>query len=244
LCWAWIIHGLLTGDKEVKILILGDIHFPYHNQKALDEAVYAVKHEKPSHVVQIGDLYDQYGFSNYSNRTGTDQQKELREARLLGVDLWKNIRNLRPGVKAFQILGNHDLRATKRAQERLPGSMQAVHDFMLSHYRFKGVTTIEDDRHILKIGNVSFHHGYLSKPGDHMRAFKSSTVVGHSHVGGVVRSVLSGEQQFELNAGFLADETSEPLMYNPAKTEKWTHGYGLVTIGSKITRAEYIPVSK
>ncbi len=55
-----------------------------------------------------------------------------------------------------------------------------------------------------------------------------STIVGHSHVGGVVFRQSSKGTIFELNAGYLADETAEPLRYRPQTISKWTLGYGLI----------------
>ncbi len=220
----------------MKTLILGDIHFPYHNKKALKEALYAVKHEKPTHVVQIGDLYDQYGFSRFTRKNLELPEEELRQARSLAKELWMGIRAR--AAKCYQLLGNHDIRLIKRAQERLPEAQDLVKKSILELYRFKGVTTIEDDRSVLKIGNIAFHHGYLSKLGDHMRYLGQRTVVGHSHVGGVVFEQRDKEILWELNAGFLADETSEPLRYRPTKTSKWTLGFGLITDG----KPQFIPL--
>lgn len=211
-----------------KILILGDLHFPYHNEKALKEVIYAIKEEKPTHVVQIGDLYDQYSFSRFTKKNITLPEAELTEARDLAANMWGSITGLRKSVKCYQILGNHDLRLIKRVEERLPEAQDLVRKSIMELYKFTGVKTIEDDREELVIGKVLFHHGYRSKLGDHMQFNSKSTVVGHSHVGGVVFKQYSGSILFELNVGYLADETAEPLRYRPQNTSRWTLGYGLI----------------
>lgn len=226
----------------MKILILGDIHFPYYNKRALKETIYAVKHEKPSHVVQIGDLYDQYSFSRFTRKNLVLPEQELTQARGQALDMWRQVQEKSRGVKTFQILGNHDLRLIKRAQERLPEAQELVTESMMELYRFKGVRTIEDDRDVLKINDVHFHHGYLSKLGDHMRYQGRSIVVGHSHTGGVVFEQRNGKTLFELNAGYLADETAEPLRYRPTKTSKWTLGFGLITYRGKKPCPAFIPL--
>lgn len=212
----------------MKILVLGDLHMPFHNKKALKEAQYAIKHEKPTHVVQIGDLYDQYSFSRFTRKNVTSPEEEVRKGREEAIDLWSSISRSTPNAKKYQILGNHDMRLIKRVQERLPEAQELIKSSVMELYRFKGVITIEDDRAVLKIGNVAFHHGYLSKLGDHMRYLGQRAVVGHSHVGGVVFEQRAGDTIWELNAGYLADETSEPLRYRPTKVSKWTLGFGLV----------------
>lgn len=225
-----------------KIIVLGDIHFPYHNAKALKEVLYAIKTEKPTHVVQIGDLYDQYSFSRFTRKNIDLPQQELSKGRKYALDLWQRIKDLSPSSKKFQILGNHDLRLIKRAQEKLPEAQELVTSSILELYKFPGVKTIEDDRSILQIEDVSFHHGYLSKLGDHMRYQNRNMVVGHSHVGGVVFEQRNNKILFELNAGYLADETSEPLRYRPTNTSRWTLGFGLITHHNKKLRPSFVPL--
>lgn len=221
-----------------KILVLGDIHFPFHNKRALKEVLLTIKNEKPTHVVQIGDLYDQYSFSRFTRKNLERPEDEMRRGREDAVDMWNNICRNVPNSKKYQILGNHDVRLIKRVQERLPEAQELVKKSVMELYRFKGVQTIEDDRSILKIGDIAFHHGYLSKLGDHMKYLSQKTVVGHSHIGGVIFEQRAGKIIWELNAGYLADETAEPLRYRPTKTSKWTLGYALITNGNP----QFIPL--
>jgi len=213
----------------MRIIVLGDIHFPYHNDKALKEALYITKQVKPTHIVQIGDLYDQYCFSRFTKKNIALPEDELRSSFQLASRTWLRVRQLgTEGVKAYQILGNHDIRLIKRAEERLPEAQELIKKSLMELYRFKGVKTIEDDRKELCIGNITFMHGYRSRLGDHMRFNRTRTVVGHSHTGGVVYEQYSNDILWELNAGYLADETAEPLRYRPQTTSKWTLGVGLV----------------
>lgn len=217
--------GPLDG-VEMRIAILGDIHFPYHNKKALNAAIEAIKKEKPTHIVQIGDLYDQYSFSRFTRKNLETPEQELSKARSAGISLWSSLK--RTGARCYQLLGNHDIRLIKRAEERLPEAQTLVKNSVYELYTFKGVKTIYDDREELVIGGITFMHGYRSKLGDHMRFNRTNTVVGHSHTGGVIFEQSVGKTIWELNAGYLADETAEPLRYRPQTTSKWTLGYGLV----------------
>lgn len=214
--------------KQFRCVILGDIHFPFHKESALKEALYLTKQIKPTHVVQIGDLYDQYGFSRFTRKNIILPEQELREAVSLANEMWETVRKNCSTNVLYQLLGNHDVRLIKRAQERLPEAQDLIKEKVMELYRFKNVKTIEDDREELVINDIVFQHGYRSKLGDHMKFNKKSTVVGHSHTGGTVFEQLSGKVLFELNAGYLADETSEPLRYRPQNTSKWTLGVGLV----------------
>ncbi len=212
-----------------RIVIFGDIHFPFHHEKALKEALYIAKQFKPTHVVQIGDLYDQYAFSRFSKKNLELPEEELKRGRVASVEFWDSISSSCGGkTKRLQILGNHDIRMFKRAQERLPEVQDLIKEKTEELYTFKGVTTVFDDREVTQIGDVAFHHGYLSKLGDHAKYFGKSTVVGHSHTGGVVYQQYEGKVIYELNAGYLADQTAEPLKYRPTSTSKWTLGLGTI----------------
>ena len=225
------------------VLILGDLHAPFINEKAVKEAVYLhSKNLKPDTVLQIGDLYDQYGFSRFSRKNIELPDSELKRGREVAEDLWKSVQARRPGARCIQILGNHDIRAIKRAQEKLPEAQDLVRESILELYRFKGVETVEDDRDTTQVDGIVFHHGWLSRSGDHMRYFGRSTVVGHSHTGGTVFEQRHGRTLWELNCGYLADEESEPLRYNPVKISKWTTGFGLITYRKKTACPQFIPV--
>src|SRR5437899_12189351 len=104
----------------MKILIVGDLHLPYHNKRALRSIYEAIKKEKPTHIVQIGDLYDQYSFSRFTKKNIITSTKELQKARKSAIQFWKRARALRRSVKCYQLLGNHDVRLSKRISERVP----------------------------------------------------------------------------------------------------------------------------
>lgn len=230
---------------KTKIFIIGDTHFPFHSKKALKKVLTAVQYEKPTHVVQIGDLYDQYGFSRYTKKNIQLPEKELKVARRAASGMWETITGIHKSVRCYQLFGNHDIRLIKRLAEKIPEAQEVLGEsFKEFYYTFKGVTTVYDDREELNIAGITFMHGYRSKIGDHMRFNRSSTVVGHSHVGGVVYEQSRGETLFELNAGYLADEGSEPLKYRPQTSSRWTLGYGLITEGVNGWEPQFIPLEK
>jgi predicted phosphodiesterase len=210
-----------------KIMIFGDIHFPFHHKKALSWALSALRAEKPDVVVQIGDLLDQYVFSRFTRSPSFITPKEEMERGLNEAGrFWKEVKSRCPRAGLYQVLGNHDMRLRKRIGETLP-ELESVFDSR-SLYRFPGVHTMQDDRTELAIGDITIIHGHLSKLGDHMKKLSSKVVVGHSHTGGVVFSKHKNGLLWELNAGFLADEAQLPLNYGPTRMKEWTLGYGLV----------------
>ena len=48
-------------------LLIGDIHFPYHDKPALDTAInYAIQHNATEHIIILGDLLDFYQCSRFT----------------------------------------------------------------------------------------------------------------------------------------------------------------------------------
>jgi predicted phosphodiesterase len=225
-----------------KIFIVGDLHMPYHNRRALRRIYEAIKNEKPTHIVQIGDLFDQYSFSRFSKKNITTSTKELRRARECSNRFWIECKKRSKSALCFQLFGNHDIRLTKRIAEKVPEAYELVKNKLNEIYTFKGVRTIYDDTAELKIHGITFMHGYRSRAGDHMRYNGSNTVVGHSHTGSTIYEQRNGKIIWELNAGYCADERSEPLKYRPQTTSKWTLGYGLITWKGGLPTPSFIPI--
>lgn len=145
----------------------------------------------------------------------------------MAEEMWQSIRRRLPRARLHQIRGNHDERPMKRITEKFPEIASLVD---LSHmWRFPGVDTHLDTRVPLTIDGINFIHGHRTKLGDHAAFTQTSTVVGHTHRGGVAVLPLSdGRTIFELNCGYLADPEHEALKYTPNKFNKWTHGIGWI----------------
>lgn len=211
-----------------KIIVIGDLHAPFHNKKALKQVLQTIKKERPDYVIQIGDLYDSYFASRFTKKNLGLPQTEWKQGRKVASEMWAEIRRSSPRTKCIQVLGNHCMRAFKRIEERLPELQEILKEPLMDAFRFPGVKTIEDTREELIIDDIVFIHGYRSRLGDHMKFNLMSTVCGHSHKGGVVYEKVRGEILFEANAGFLADENQEPLRYSMQRRTKWTLGYLII----------------
>lgn len=223
-----------------KIFVIGDAHFPYVDQKYLNQIYQEIKAHKPDVVVQQGDLYDQYCFSRYSKSADfTSPEEELAAGRAGAEKMWTTIRKLVPKAKFFQLKGNHDLRIAKRVAEKLPELQGLLNLGLTDLYKFPGVYTVKDERTETIIDGVMFIHGYLSKLGDHAKKNLMSVVVAHSHVGGTVFFSHREETMFELNVGYIADKEALPLQYGGQRMKNWTPGYGILTKVSGIWRPQF-----
>jgi len=185
-----------------------------------------IKSKKFDVIIQIGDLLDQYCFSNFTKKNIMLPDREIKYGRDLAVKLWKDIRKYQRKAKLYQILGNHDIRIIKRCEEKLPSAQDLFKFTILELYRFEGVKTISDPREELIIDGICYTHGFLSKIGDHAKKFHMSCVHGHRHRGELTFFPVRNKMLFELDVGYLADVNKEPLAYQPTKTNNWTLGWG------------------
>lgn len=217
------------------IICIGDTHFPYHDRVALSMVMdFISDHKKEvTHVVQMGDLLDQYCFSKFSKKF-ISSDKEIKSGRHFGEKMWNIIYGIVPNAALAQLTGNHDMRMFKRAQERLPEGQEIVQQYVHELYRFDNVKTIYDYREPLWIKDIRLLHGY-KKHGTHMLHSHHKTVCGHLHTGGIIYKSTEkpgGEKEtiWELNVGFLGDEIKfqDVLGYTPERMTGWTLGMGVI----------------
>ena len=206
-----------------KVFCISDIHLPFHNKKSLEKIYSLLSQEKPTHVIQVGDLLDQYVFSKYPRSMGYTPDNDVFLGAEQAKTMWEKIRDLLPKAKCFQLLGNHDVRMAKRIQEKIPELSD-----MFSHqniYKFPGVTVLKSDRDFLKIDGVFYVHGWLSKSIDHARYFNAPCVHGHRH-----RPCIEFDRPdlWSMDVGFMADEKQIPLQYTQSKYSRWTMACGVV----------------
>jgi predicted phosphodiesterase len=209
----------------MKILALGDTHFPFHHKKALEWTYRLADKLKPTHVIQLGDLLDQFAFSRYPKVLKLDPEKELALGRVAAEKMWSHFK----GLPCYQLMGNHDDRALKKALAAAPELASLVGKSLRELYSFPGVRTVLDGREELILGGIAFQHGHRSRLGDHARFNRISTCVGHSHTGGVVFLRDARRVFWELNAGFLGDVSSPAFGYVAQKRfHTTTVGVGII----------------
>lgn len=212
------------------VLIVGDVHFPWHSRKTLWAIYRHAAKLKPDVIIQIGDLLDLFSFSKFprTHNIYTPAQ-ELKYGRGEAENFWSSLQKACPKARCIQLFGNHENRAVKKTITDAPELESFVKDGMHSLMRFDGVETMDDSREVLKIDDVYYNHGYLLQPGAHARAFLENVVVGHTHFGCVVPVKLETKLIWELNVGYAANRHAVPMSYGQQRRfSRWTLGFGWV----------------
>lgn len=212
---------------DYPIVIAGDIHFPFSCQDTITAFLQYIDYVKPKIVVQMGDLYDMLAQSKFPKSLNVYTPKDEMDLGFkMAQDFWRKVREIVPKAQCFQIFGNHDIRPIKRIIESCPET--EIFFNIDKYFTFPGVITNSDYRQELIIGDIVFHHGYLSKLGAHRDFNLMNSVAAHTHVGGVSWRNIRGRSLFELNAGYMANPLSKGLSYTPQKITRWTQGWGAI----------------
>jgi UDP-2,3-diacylglucosamine pyrophosphatase LpxH len=220
----------------VKVVAIGDCHFPFVNKKSLRTIYTAIEELQPTYVVQLGDLYDQFCSSRFPRSISyITPEAEYLNGHKLAMEFWRKIREVAPKAKCHQIIGNHDERAKKKILQVAPDLEPFLDVERL--YQFEGVKTQPSEREGLILDGVLYMHGYLSRLGDHARHAGMPVVCGHTHRGGTSYFRQGPKTLWELNCGFVGDTSSRPLSYGRQRyIATTTQGFGIIErIGKSIT---------
>lgn len=235
-------------DGPARVLVLSDIHVPYHDAVALQAAVTFGRKQKPTHVLINGDGIDFYQLSRFDkDPTRRDAISELRDfAQLL---VW--LRQEFPKARAILKEGNHDERYSRWCFAALPAlaglpqlRLGAAVDAFIGESlgdddpsmkpETYGWDYVTDQRPIL-CGKLPILHGHelpkgMTSPvnmarGAYMRT-AHTILVGHGH-----RSSSHVEpDMFEKEVACWSTGSLCGLHPAYARVNKWNHGFAFVDV--------------
>ena len=218
--------------KAKRLLVLSDIHIPYHNIEALTCAFDFAKGEKPDAILLNGDTLDFFGLSRFSKdpkaRSFAHELNTFKEF----MDVIKKTFN----AKIYFKIGNHEERyfhfLWMKAHE-----IVGVEEFVLENIiksRAEGIEIIKDKR-IIKAGDLNIIHGHefggsVFSPVNIARGLflngKVSAMQGHNHTSSEhSESNMNGELTTTWSVGCLCELHPAYLPIN-----KWNHGFAIVDI--------------
>ena len=221
--------------KAKRLLVLSDIHIPYHNIEALTCAFDFAKGEKPDAILLNGDTLDFFGLSRFSKdpkaRSFAHELKTFKEF----MDVIKKTFN----AKIYFKIGNHEERyfhfLWMKAHE-----IVGVEEFELENIiksRAEGIEIIKDKR-IIKAGDLNIIHGHefggsVFSPVNIARGLflkgKVSAMQGHNHCS-------SSHVERDMNGGVVKTWSLGCLCeLHPAylPINKWNHGFAIVDVDGK-----------
>jgi predicted phosphodiesterase len=218
-----------------RLLVLSDIHIPYHSIDALTCAFDYAKKEKPDAILLNGDTIDFFGLSRFmkdpKKRSVAHELQAFKEL----VDVIKKTFN----AKIYYKMGNHCERYEHflwmKAHE-----LVGIEEFDFSNIikaRAEGIEIIKDKR-IMKAGDLNIIHGHefggsVFSPVNIARGLflkgKVSAMQGHNHQSSShSESNMNGEITTTWSLGCLCELHPAYLPIN-----KWNHGFAIVDIDGR-----------
>jgi predicted phosphodiesterase len=218
--------------KAKRLLVLSDIHIPYHSIDAITCAFDYAKKEKPDAILLNGDTIDFFGLSRFmkdpKKRSVAHELQAFKEL----VDVIKKTFN----AKIYYKMGNHCERYEHflwmKAHE-----LVGIEEFDFSNIikaRAEGIEIIKDKR-IMKAGDLNIIHGHefggsVFSPVNIARGLflkgKVSAMQGHNHsTSEHTESNMNGEITTTWSLGCLCELHPAYLPIN-----KWNWGMALIDI--------------
>lgn len=209
-----------------KVLVIGDMHLPFVNLNNFRKLTAIAKALNPELIIQIGDLYDFFSFSKYARSHNIIKPRvEIETGLTMANDMWRDFHKACPNAKLVQLLGNHCFRAQKRVMEKLP-EFESLKTWQVL-FQFPKVKTIFDPNVEYEFDDVLYTHGWGTKVGQHLTYYNQSVVVGHSHRPHTYYK-KNKNNMFELNVGWMGDDTHPVFDYRHSKRSNWVQSYGVI----------------
>lgn len=209
-----------------RILIIPDLHFPYHKESAIPDIKRLIKDCRPEKIVLIGDVIDSHRISRHTPEADSfDAVTEFKKTQ----DLIKELDSAIRGKQSFLCIGNHEERIVKKAKEcGIPSVF-----FKTFNELFK-VSWNVNREHI--IDNIYFAHGKTATIGKLATNIGMSAVQGHFHRFLCVNYVTNvlGKSFFDAYCGAMCDDDSLAMRYSKDAIHKSTYGTIAVVNGNPI----------
>ena len=227
-------HGEKDTEKssEKPVLIMPDIHAPYHHPDAIEFLKWAYQSRGCGSVVNVGDLFDFHAMSRHVTEIDApNAEKEYDRA----LEFVAELTDVFP--EGDLVLGNHDL-IPQRQMKDIGLSTR----ILKSHNELYGLPkgwTVHPHYYVIKPDswNVLVEHG-IGSAGKYgcantAKEKRCSYVQGHVHSAvAVIYSTNHENTIFGMNAGCLVDSGSLAMRYGKYGVKKGVLACGVVYSGS------------
>lgn len=222
---------VITGPQRV--LVLSDVHIPYHDTQALDAALAYGKKLKPSIILLNGDIGDFYGVSRHSKDPRRELSQELDAIRQFLFWLRKTF----PKARILYKVGNHEDRLDRFLMSRAPELLGVSHFSIPSflHFDDMGIEEVASLQ-LIRLGELPIYHGHelpqgISSPVNPARGIwmrvQESLLCGHWHRTSEHTESTGLDKKLSScwSTGCLCDLAPDYAIVN-----RWNHGFAHVEV--------------
>lgn len=218
--------------KYNNMLVISDIHIPYHDLDSLKIALRYGKSRNVNTILINGDLIDFYSLSKYEiNPSKPGARSELEFAR----KFLEQLRTIFPNAKIYFKFGNHEFRWARylwaKADKIAEIEQFELHEVLkLYAYNIEHISYIDK----IKFGELNILHGHEIKAGGEnivrnlLQKAKANLLVSNFH-----RTQNASDRTIENKVigcwalGCLQGLSPDYLPYN-----NWNHGFAIIEMNS------------
>ncbi len=234
-----VTHFDAWGAEELsgpaRMLILGDLHIPYHSEEAIRLAIDYGRAAKANAVLINGDMADFFSLSTWEK---DPRKRDLAGEIAAGKQFLSVLRDVFPRARIIFKEGNHEERWTRFLQKKAP-ELLGVPEF--EWHAVYGLRKLRI-RHVgecrpIKVGKLIVIHGHeyrfaISNPVNPARGLflrsKTHAICGHFHQSSQhSEKRLDGKVVSTWSAGCLCD-----LNPDYAPINNWNHGFAFAEVTS------------
>lgn len=227
--WSEPIEPFILPSSICKLLVLSDIHVPFHDPVAMTAAIKHGIEEKPDAVLLNGDTLDFYAKSDHEKDPRKVKWKEELDA---GRKVLRMMREAFPNVPIYFKEGNHEYRMERFLMRHAP-TLLGMEEFELPVLLRMGEVGVEyiRNKRMVHAGDLTIGHGdeYKGSGGVNPARWASlrareSLMIGHFHrVSEHIERTVRGDVRGYWSLGCLCELQPGYLPYND-----WSHGFALV----------------
>ena len=208
-----------------RLLILPDIHAPYHDARAWRLVMKVARAFAWDTCLSLGDFHDFYAVSFHPKNPNREHllERELRQARPLVHDL-----NTTPFAHRIMVKGNHEHRLDRYLMDKAPQLYNLVRDQDLLGF-CEGNWRIVEYREDITIGRLYATHDVGSAGALAVfNAYQDNVVTGHDHqMCYLVRGNAKGVAHVSATFGCLGDVAKVDYMHKIKARRNWALGFGV-----------------
>jgi predicted phosphodiesterase len=227
--WSEPIDPFILPKSIRSLLVLSDIHVPFHDIEALKIAIRYGIAAKPDAVLLNGDTLDFYGASDHEKDPRKVNWHGEMEA---GRQVLRMVRSAFPNVPIYFKEGNHDFRVERFLMKHAPVLLGMPEFELPTLLRFAevGVERIKNKR-MIYAGELTIGHGDEWKGGGgvnparwtSLRA-RENALIGHFHRASEhIERTVRGKTRGYWSTGCLCELQPAYLTQND-----WCHGFAMV----------------
>lgn len=170
-----------------KFIVISDIHYPYHDAKAIKCVLDFIQDKEIDTIILNGDILDFYDVSSFDK--DPDRVNSLQKEIDMSTKFFKKLRTIKPDARILFIKGNHEYRL-ERYLKKHP-ELYSLDALKLPNLLDLKKYNIEYSDKGIKLGNLKIIHGDMVRKFSgytargELEKHDSSGVSSHTHRGGV-----------------------------------------------------------